>query len=69
MYSRTQNENGTSNSRCLHCLMTIASGKSGATLKRSEQRHMCVEKALFELLAKSGALAAPKDAAQAVLFR
>ena len=51
MYSRTENGDGTLNSRCLHCLMTIASDvRSSAELDRVERRHVCVEKALFQLM-------------------
>jgi hypothetical protein len=54
MYSRTQNENGSYNTRCLHCLMTVASSMvSAEILDKIEYGHMCVERALFELLAKS----------------
>ena len=50
-YSRTDNGDGTFNSRCLHCLMTVASDvRSQAKLDRVERGHICVEKALFELL-------------------
>ena len=52
MYSHTTNIDGSFNSRCLHCLMTIASDvRSPAKLDRLEQRHLCVEKALFQLMA------------------
>jgi hypothetical protein len=51
MYSRTQNENGTYNTRCLHCFMTIASSvETEKELDRLEVRHICPEKALAELL-------------------
>ena len=51
MYSRTQNENGTYNTRCLHCFMTIASSvESDKELARLEARHICPEKALAALL-------------------
>ena len=51
MYSHTKNIDGSFNSRCLHCLMTIASGvRSPAKLGRLEQKHLCVEKALFQLM-------------------
>jgi hypothetical protein len=52
MYSRTQNENGSFNSRCLDCFMTIA--RCVATEEELEQReahHICPEKALADLLA------------------
>jgi len=51
MYSRTQNENGSFNSRCLDCFMTIA--RCVATeeeLKQREAHHLCPEKALADLL-------------------
>ena len=51
MYSRTQNENGTYNTRCLYCFMTIASSvDSEKELERFEARHICPEKALAELM-------------------
>jgi len=47
MYSRTQNENGTFNTRCLDCFMTVASDvESPQDLDAIEERHMCLEKAL-----------------------
>jgi hypothetical protein len=50
MYSRTQNENGTYNTRCLYCFMTIASSvETDKELARLEARHICPEKALAEL--------------------
>jgi hypothetical protein len=52
MYSRTQNENGTYNTRCLYCFMTIASAvETDRELARLETRHICPERALAELLA------------------
>lgn len=51
MYSRTDNGDGTFNSRCLHCLMTVARDvRTPAKLDSMEKRHICVEKALFQLL-------------------
>jgi hypothetical protein len=51
MYSRTQNENGTYNTRCLYCFMTIAfSVETDKDLDRQEARHICPERALAELL-------------------
>jgi hypothetical protein len=51
MYSRTQNENGTYNTRCLHCFMTIASSvETEQELNELELRHICPERALAELL-------------------
>jgi hypothetical protein len=53
MYSRTQNENGTYNTRCLHCFMTVASAvETSEELDRIELRHICPERALAELLAQ-----------------
>jgi hypothetical protein len=50
MYSRTQNENGTYNTRCLYCFMTIASAvETDDELNRIEARHICPEKALARL--------------------
>jgi len=51
MYSRTQNDNGTYNTRCLFCFMTIASSiEIDKELDRLEARHICPERALAELL-------------------
>jgi hypothetical protein len=51
MYSRTQNDNGTYNTRCLYCFMTIASSvETEAELGHLEARHICPERALSELL-------------------
>jgi len=51
MYSRTQNENGTYNTRCLYCFMTIASSvETEEETDKLEQRHICPERALAELL-------------------
>jgi hypothetical protein len=50
MYNRTQNENGTYNTRCLFCYMTIASSvETEKDLVQLEARHICPEKALAEL--------------------
>ena len=47
MYSHTQNEDGTYNSRCLFCFLTIArSVVTEAKLEKSESRHICPEMAL-----------------------
>ncbi|MGA3034776.1 MAG: hypothetical protein ABSD70_15940 [Terracidiphilus sp.] len=52
MYSRTQNENGSYNSRCLDCFMTIASCvETEEELEQREASHICPEKALANLLA------------------
>jgi hypothetical protein len=51
MYSRTQNDNGSYNTRCLDCFMTIASCvETEQELDGLERRHICPEKALAELL-------------------
>jgi hypothetical protein len=51
MYSRTQNENGTYNTRCLYCFMTIASSvETEKEMEKLEARHICPERALAELL-------------------
>jgi len=51
MYSHTQNDNGTYNTRCLYCFMTIASSvESEKELGLLETRHICPERALAELL-------------------
>ena len=52
MFSHTQNDNGTYNTRCLYCFMTIASSvESPEELERVEANHICPEKALSDLLA------------------
>jgi len=56
MFSHTQNENGTYNTRCLHCFMTIASSvESPEELERLELQHVCPEKALADLLVERAA--------------
>ena len=56
MFSHTQNENGTYNTRCLHCFMTIASSvESLEKLECVEAQHVCPEKALADLLAHRAA--------------
>jgi len=51
MYSRTQNDNGTYNTRCLDCFMTIASSvETEEELAVDEAKHICPEKALADLL-------------------
>jgi hypothetical protein len=53
MYNRTQNENGSYNTRCLDCFMTVASCvETEQELAAAEKRHICPEKALADLLAK-----------------
>ena len=50
MYSRSQNDNGTYNSRCLYCFLTIASAvEAEDQLDPLEARHICPERALAEL--------------------
>ena len=50
MYSRTQNDNGTFNTRCLYCFMTVASNvESPQELERIEEHHICPEKVLASL--------------------
>ena len=57
MYSRTQNENGCFNTRCLDCFMTIASCvETERELERVEAHHICPEKALAQLLAEEKAI-------------
>jgi hypothetical protein len=59
MYSRTQNENGTYNTRCLDCMMTVASWvETEDDVERLESHHMCPERALAQLLAKRSAIVA-----------
>lgn len=53
MYNRTQNENGTYNTRCLDCLMTVATAvETPEELNVIEAHHLCPEKALLLLLAE-----------------
>lgn len=59
MYARTQNENGTYNTRCLYCFLTVASAvETPEELDRLEARHLCPEKALAQLVAAQNAHAA-----------
>jgi hypothetical protein len=52
MYSETQNENGTYNTRCLYCFMTVATAvETKEDLELIEAQHVCPERALSELLA------------------
>ena len=47
MYNRTQNDNGSYNTRCLDCYMTIASCvETEIELVRLEAHHICPEKVL-----------------------
>ena len=51
MYNHTQNENGTYNTRCLFCFMTVASSvETEQELMLLESRHICPERALTDLL-------------------
>jgi hypothetical protein len=53
MYSRTQNENGTYNTRCLDCFMTVASAvETVEELEQVEMWHLCPERALASLGAR-----------------
>ncbi|HEY2861152.1 MAG TPA: hypothetical protein VGJ21_22270 [Terracidiphilus sp.] len=52
MYNRTQNDNGTYNTRCLYCFMTIASAvEANRELDVLETLHVCPERALAEMMA------------------
>jgi hypothetical protein len=56
MYSRTENEDGTYNTRCLYCFLTIArSIPSEAKLAKLEARHICPEMAMAQLWEKEKA--------------
>jgi hypothetical protein len=56
MYSRTQNDNGSYNTRCLDCFMTVASCvETEQELNRVEAHHICPEKALAQLMAQEKA--------------
>lgn len=53
MYTRTQNDNGTYNTRCLYCFMTIASAvETPEELDGLEARHVCPEMALAQMSAE-----------------
>lgn len=59
MYSRTQNDNGTYNTRCLDCFMTIASSvETTDELETLEVRHICPEKLLAQLVARERSIEA-----------
>lgn len=63
MFSRTQNENGTYNSRCLHCFMTVVfCVETEQELDELETKHICPERALAELLEQAKAAEAAKEA-------
>jgi hypothetical protein len=54
LYQRTRNENGSYNTRCLFCFMTIASSvETERALDQLETRHICPERALADLLAET----------------
>ncbi len=56
MYSRTQNDNGSFNTRCLDCFMTVASCvETEQELDQIEGHHICPEKALAQMLAQEKA--------------
>jgi hypothetical protein len=62
MYHRTQNENGTYNTRCLDCFMTIAFClDSQEELAHFEAGHLCPEKLLAEMFALQQAEEAQKS--------
>jgi len=53
MYARTQNENGTFNTRCLYCFMTIAFAvETPEEMEGMESNHLCPEKVLAQLQAQ-----------------
>jgi hypothetical protein len=59
MYSQTQNDNGTYNTRCLDCFMTIASSvETTDELEAIEVRHLCPEKLLAQLVARESSVEA-----------
>jgi hypothetical protein len=61
MYSRTQNENGSYNTRCLDCLRVIAeSVECAPELDHLEVNHICPQKVLTELVAQKAATADTK---------
>jgi hypothetical protein len=54
VYSRTQNENGTFNTRCLYCFRTVGIAVNDESeLDALEHAHMCPERALAQLLENS----------------
>ncbi len=57
MYSRTQNENGSYNTRCLDCFMTVAFClESEQELDGVEVRHICPEKVLAKMQVQEKAM-------------
>jgi len=64
MYSRWQNNDGTLSSRCLHCFMTVAADlASEEKVDEAEKRHLCPEKALYQLLEMEKAIVAERKKA------
>jgi hypothetical protein len=64
MFSRTQNENGTYNTRCLFCFLTAASAvETDEELTILEASHICPEMVLADLFdrERSGQLPAPPN--------
>ena len=60
MYNHTQNENGSYNTRCLHCFMTIASAvETEEELRSLESRHICPERVLADLLEREKSIQYP----------
>ena len=58
MYSRTQNENGSYNSRCLDCFMTIVlSVETEEEIGQYEARHLCPEKVLSQMVEQKRSIA------------
>jgi hypothetical protein len=54
VYSRTQNEDGTFNTRCLYCFRTVGIAvKEESELEIVEKAHMCPERALAQMLESS----------------
>lgn len=69
MYSHTQNENGTYNTRCLDCFMTIASSiETEAELHVVEGRHICPEMVLAGLFEQEKAIEANASHRKTSLF-
>ncbi len=53
MYNRTQNDNGTYNTRCLYCFMTVATAiETAEELEGIEAHHFCPERVLADLLSR-----------------
>jgi len=51
MFSRIQNENGTYNTRCLYCFMTVGfCVETEKELDQVEAHHICPERALANLV-------------------